>query len=87
MASACNHAEKNQRDCIMGPFSEDKQFERASAIKRLLDTNPQLDELTRAMWENKLRNLAMNETTYNYRVKHIYSKMSKKGFIDYGNPI
>ena len=87
MASTRHYANQIERNRLMGPFSEDKQFERASAIKRLLDTNPQLDELTRAMWENKLRNLAMNETTYNYRVKHIYSKMSKKGFIDYGNPI
>ena len=67
----------------MGPYSEDRQFQRATAIKRLLETNPQLDELTRGMWENKLRNLAMNETTYNYRVRNIYSNMKRKGLIEY----
>jgi len=67
----------------MGPYCEEKQFERATAIKRLLDTNPQLDELTRAMWERHLRNLAHNETQYNYRVKQIYSQMKRKGVIEY----
>ena len=33
----------------MGPYSEDKQMERAESIKRLLDHNPQLDRLYRVM--------------------------------------
>ena len=45
----------------MGPYSEDKQMERAESIKRLLDHNPQLDRLYRIMWENKLRALATND--------------------------
>tara|TARA_B100001057_G_scaffold87128_2_gene83091 strand:+ start:4777 stop:4989 length:213 start_codon:yes stop_codon:yes gene_type:complete len=57
----------------MGPYSEDKQFQRATAIKRLLDDNPDLDPLYKAMWQKHLNNLAQNETTYNYRVKHVYS--------------
>ena len=67
----------------MGPFSEDRQYQRAQAIQRLLDQSPGLDPVYKAMWENKLRNLAMNETTYNYRVKSIYSRMTRKGIIQY----
>ena len=69
----------------MGPYSEERQYQRATAIKRLLDTNPQLDAVTRAMWEGHLRNLSHNEETYNWRVKTIYSKLNNrsKGVIDY----
>ena len=69
----------------MGPYSEDRQYWRAVAIRRLLDTNPQLDDVTRAMWEGHLRNLSHNEETYNFRVKTIYSKLKNrsKGVIDY----
>ena len=62
----------------MGPYSEDKQFQRATAIKRLLDDNPDLDPLYKAMWQKHLNNLAQNETTYNYRVKHVYSLLKPK---------
>jgi len=62
----------------MGPYSEAKQYQRAEAIQRLLDNNPDLDPLYRAMWEKHLINLARNETTYNYRVKHIYSLLQPK---------
>jgi hypothetical protein len=70
----------------VGPYSEERQYQRAAAIKRLLDTNPQLDDVTRSMWEGHLRNLSHNEETYNFRVKTIYSKFKHKarGFIDYG---
>ena len=57
----------------MGPWSEAKQMERAESIKRLLDTNPQLDPIYKGMWQKHLSNLALNEATYNYRVKHVYS--------------
>lgn len=69
----------------MGPYSEEKQYQRAVAIKRLLDTNHQLDATTRAMWEGHLRNLSNNEETYNFRVKTIYSKLRNrlKGIVDY----
>lgn len=67
----------------MGPYCDDRQYQRAVAIQRLLDTNPQLDELTRAMWERHLRNLSKNETQYNARVKQIYSQMKRKGMIEY----
>ena len=34
-----------------------------------------MDELTKGMWENKLRSLAMTEERYNARVVCIFSKM------------
>ena len=61
----------------MGPYSEERQFQRAEAIKFLLDSNPDMDPLYRAIWEKHLWNLSFNETTYNYRVKNIYSNMSR----------
>tara|TARA_B100000965_G_C19571310_1_gene749246 strand:+ start:246 stop:464 length:219 start_codon:yes stop_codon:yes gene_type:complete len=68
----------------MGPFSEMMQLRRAEAIRHLLDNNPQLDILTRTMWEDKLRNLAKNETEYNWRVRNIYEGMKRGPIIDYG---
>ena len=59
----------------MGPFSEEKQYQRAEAIQRLLDTNPQLNPETRSMWERKLKELSFNESTYNFRVREIYTQM------------
>ena len=67
----------------MGPYSEDIQYKRASAIQRLLDNNPDLDPLYRAMWNKHLINLAKNETTYNYRVKNIYQHMRKGPFVEW----
>jgi|TARA_B100001094_G_scaffold187964_1_gene182197 3-methyladenine DNA glycosylase/8-oxoguanine DNA glycosylase len=65
----------------MGPFSEDRQYQRAESIKRLLDTNPQLDPVYKAMWQDKLKGLALNESTYNFRVKTIYSQMKKEPWV------
>ena len=87
MESACHNANQTRRYwcvSIMGPYSEDKQMERAESIKRLLDHNPQLDRLYRIMWENKLRALATNEESYNARVKATYSHLEKKPIIDWG---
>ena len=67
----------------MGPYSEDRQFQRATAIKRLLENNPDLDPLYQAMWKKHLNNLALNETTYNYRVKAIYSNMNRKPLVEW----
>lgn len=66
----------------MGPFSEQKQFERATSIKRLLDQNPDLDVLTRAMWKSKLKNLALTEERYNARVKNIFSNMTRHPLLE-----
>lgn len=70
----------------MGPFSEEKQYQRASAIARLLEQNPNLSPETKAMWQRHMNNLSFNEETYNFRVKTVYSKMRNKlkGIIDYG---
>ena len=67
----------------MGPYSEERQYQRAAAICRLLEQD--LPDETRAMWEAHLRNLAHNEETYNFRVKTIYSKLRNrlKGIIEY----
>jgi hypothetical protein len=64
----------------MGPFSEMKQLRRAAAIKRLLDSNPQLDSPTRIMWETKLKNLALTEARYNERVVEVFKGIKKKEF-------
>ena len=58
----------------MGPYSEQRQLERAQAIIRLLE-NPELNADARRIWEKHLRNLSRNETTYNYRVKTIWTEM------------
>jgi hypothetical protein len=62
----------------MGPFSEMKQLSRAAAIKRLLDSNPQLDSPTRIMWETKLKNLALTEAKYNERVVEVFKGIRPK---------
>jgi len=68
---------------IMGPYSEDKQFQRAEAIKHLLENNPQLPDDYKSIWRKHLSNLALNETTYNYRVKAIYSNMNRKPLVEW----
>ena len=79
MESTCFNANPYIRNKnIMGPYSEDKQFQRATSIKRLLDDNPDMDPLYRAIWNKHLMNLALNETTYNYRVKNIYSNLRRE---------
>lgn len=66
----------------MGPYSEDMQFKRADSIVRLL-SHKGLPLQARRIWENHLQNLSRNESTYNFRVREIYSKM-KRNVIDYG---
>lgn len=56
----------------MGPFNELRQAQRANAILKLLDTNPQLDVETRALWQRKLEGLALTEEEYNARVVETY---------------
>ena len=69
----------------MGPWSEDKQSQRADSIKHLLATNPQMDDYMKSVWESKLNGLAQNEDEYNKRVKQVYSllKPQHKGWITY----
>lgn len=67
----------------MGPYSEEMQFKRADAIVSLLQRSPDLSDTTRAMWENHLANISRNETTYNFRVKEIYSKLNRGPIIQW----
>ena len=60
----------------MGPYSEERQYQRADSIVRLL-AQKDLPNTTRALWQNHLANLARNETQYNFRVREIYSTMTK----------
>ena len=83
MESDGNHARK--RGCIMGPYSEQKQLERAEAIQGLLERTPSLDPIYRAMWKNKLQNISKSEEEYNYRVVGIYGNMTRQSIIDWGN--
>ena len=59
----------------MGPFSEERQIQRADAIGRLLRDNPDLDPLYKSIWERHLKNLSYTEAQYNDRVKTIYKNM------------
>ncbi len=70
----------------MGPYSEKKQLERAGSIKRLLDSNPQMDDYMKSVWKKHAMNIAFNEDEYNRRVKSIYSILQprhKGGWISY----
>ncbi len=69
----------------MGPWSEDKQSQRADSIKHLLATNPQMDDYMKSVWESKLNGLAQNEDEYNKRVKQVYSLLNPqhKGWVTY----
>ena len=53
----------------MGPFSETVQKHRADSIQYLLDTNPQIDDYMKSIWQSKLKDLALTEDEYNTRVK------------------
>jgi hypothetical protein len=58
----------------MGPYSEQRQLERAQAIVKLLE-NPNLTPDARRIWERHLQNLSRNEETYNYRVRTIWTEI------------
>jgi len=61
----------------MGPWSEEKQFTRAMALKSKADDTT-LNEDMRAMYQHKLMTLARNETQYNQRVLKIFNKPKRK---------
>ena len=69
----------------MGPYSETVQKYRAESIQYLLDTNPQLDEYMKSIWQMKLNDLAVTEEEYYTRVKQIYSTLKPKhrGWVTY----
>lgn len=59
----------------MGPYSEKLQIHRAAAIQRLLETNPQLSDEVKHIWQKHAINLAVNEDEYNARVKSVYTEI------------
>ena len=63
---------------MMGPYSEFLQNRRRQVIQKLLDHNPQLDEVTRAMWTRHLNNIACSEEEYNARVRDVYGNFFKR---------
>lgn len=67
----------------MGPYSEERQYQRAEAIQSLLARSPDLSDHARAIWQNHLANIARNETTYNWRVREIYSKLNRGPLISW----
>ena len=83
MESTCFYVDSFEGNSIMGPYSEEMQFRRADAIVSLLQRSPDLPKETVAMWHNHLANLSRNESTYNYRVKEIYSKLNKGPIIQW----
>tara|TARA_B100001094_G_scaffold55250_1_gene50796 strand:- start:43 stop:255 length:213 start_codon:yes stop_codon:yes gene_type:complete len=62
----------------VGPYSKKVQKYRADSIRRLLDTNPQLDDYMKSIWQMKLKDLALNEEEYYARVKQVYSTLKPK---------
>jgi hypothetical protein len=55
----------------MGPYSEQRQLERAQAVARLL-RDPNLNEWARNYWSNVAANLSKSEEQYNARVVTLY---------------
>jgi hypothetical protein len=58
----------------MGPYSEEKQMERALAVQRIL-SDPNLNEWSRNYWTKVAMTLSLNEEQYNARVKNTYQNM------------
>ena len=61
----------------MGPWSEDRQLERAENIHRIL-SNPDLNPEMRKIWERHLANLSKSEDQYNARVVKIWQDMRNR---------
>ena len=77
MASTSNYANPFERDFLMGPYSEQKQLERAEAVARLL-AQPNLDEWARNYWTKVAMTLSMNEEQYNARVVALYTAIRNR---------
>ena len=61
----------------MGPWSEERQTQRAAAIQRLLDDS-NLSQDARRIWENHQRRLSRSEAQYNARVREVYTEMRNR---------
>jgi len=57
----------------MGPYSEQRQLERAQTLERILSQD--LTDEARQMWTRHLRNLSRSEAQYNYRVRELYTQV------------
>jgi len=61
----------------MGPWSEERQLQRANNILKILEQDD-LPSETRAMWERHLRGLSRSEAQYNARVVHLFTEMRNR---------
>ena len=61
----------------MGPWCEERQYQRAQAIARVLE-QPDLNEEARRIWDNHLRNLSRSEEQYNARVRQIWTDIRNR---------
>jgi hypothetical protein len=61
----------------MGPYSEERQLERAAAVARILD-DPNLTEWARNYWTKVAMTLSMNEEQYNARVVALYTAIRNR---------
>lgn len=59
----------------MGPFDEEIQYRRSTALARVI-LDKRIDPEFRAIYESKLNTLARSETDYNARVKGVYPQGS-----------
>lgn len=58
----------------MGPYSEQRQIERAEAVAKVL-ADPNLNEWARNYWQRVAQNLSMSEEQYNARVVALFNGM------------
>ena len=77
MASSGNYVNPIERDCLMGPYSEQKQLERRAAVLQLLQQN-NLSEWARNYWGLVYDTIAMDEERYNSRVVGTYQEIRNR---------
>lgn len=70
----------------MGPYSEEKQTQRAARIASIILNNSSNPEIVR-IWEQHLKGLAKNEHQYNQRVAKVYGGKQWNLFIGTDSPI
>jgi len=68
----------------VGPYSAGKQAQRAASIRRLLASNPMLNDYMKNVWMSKLHGLAQDEDEYNAKVCEVFKDLKKSELIDYG---
>ncbi len=58
----------------MGPYSEQKQIERAETVKAVL-ARPNLSDWAKNFWAKVVRDLCFDEASYNRRVRETYQNL------------